>query len=54
MFDSKYATLFPPRHYEPSPDGRRFLMLKDAEPGVPSATMIVVERWFEELKARLR
>lgn len=36
-----------------SADGKRFLMLKDGAGGDPNATpasMVVVERWFEELK----
>jgi hypothetical protein len=52
LFDTKYSTLFPPRHYDPSLDGRRFLVLKEADTGTPSAGMIVIQRWFEELKAR--
>jgi hypothetical protein len=47
---------FPPRYYDVSPDGRRFLMIKDSAPGDPNATqtsMVVVEHWFEELKALL-
>ena len=30
VFDAKYAQPFPPRHYDVSPDGKRFLMLKDS------------------------
>lgn len=41
------------RHYDISPDGRRFLMIKNA--GTPHGAsarteIIVVENWFEELK----
>ena len=46
----------PPRHYDVSPDGQRFLMLKDSAAGDPNATpasMVVVEHWFEELKQRV-
>ena len=42
------------RTYDVSPDGRRFLMLKDSATGnssdVPSARFVVVQNWFEELK----
>jgi hypothetical protein len=46
------------RPYDVSPDGRRFLMIKEnAGAGQPSATtpaiMVVVSNWFEELKTRL-
>jgi hypothetical protein len=30
VFDAKYSMPFPPRHYDVSPDGQRFLMLKDS------------------------
>ena len=30
VFDGKYAQPFPPRSYDVSPDGQRFLMLKDS------------------------
>ena len=54
VFDAKYASPFPPRHYDVSPDGQRFLMRKDAGTAAAPASMVVVEHWFEELKARLR
>ena len=56
VFEARYSTPFPPRSYDVSPDGRRFLMMKDGPPGDPNATpasMVVVEHWFEELKQRL-
>ena len=45
------------RGYDISPDGQRFLMIKDA-PAEPTSTttaasMVVVLNWFEELKQRL-
>jgi hypothetical protein len=40
------------RTYDVSPDGRRFLMIKEPEPAT-SANLIVVQNWFEELKARV-
>ncbi len=56
VFDAKYSTPFPPRSYDVSADGKRFLMLKDSAVGDPNATpasMVVVEHWFEELKQRV-
>ena len=56
VFDATYPTPFPPRHYDVSPDGQRFLMLKDSPAGDQQATpasMIVVLNWTEELKQRV-
>jgi hypothetical protein len=56
VFDAKYSSVFPARHYDMSPDGQRCLMIKDSAVGDPNAapaSFIVVEHWFEELKARL-
>jgi hypothetical protein len=56
VFDAKYSTPAPPRPYDVSADGKRFLMLKDSATGDPNATpasMVVVEHWFEELKQRM-
>ena len=56
VFDAKYSTPFPPRPYDVSADGKRFLMLKDSAGGDPNATpvrMVAVEHWFEELKQRV-
>jgi hypothetical protein len=39
--------------YDVSPDGKRFLMIKDAtatEGGTQPAEIVVVLNWFEELK----
>jgi hypothetical protein len=56
VFEASYSTRFPPRSYDVSPDGRRFLMMKDGPAGDPNTTpasMVVVEHWFEELKQRV-
>jgi eukaryotic-like serine/threonine-protein kinase len=56
VFDAKYSSPFPPRPYDVSADGKRFLMLKDSAAGTPNATpasMVVVEHWFEELEQRV-
>jgi hypothetical protein len=56
------ATLFPAARYMPSggvpqyavaPDDRRFLMIRPLETGTADK-LIVVENWFEELRARPR
>ena len=50
VFDaSKYSSWSPPRNFDVSPDGQRFLMIKD---GPVRDQLVVVQRWFEELKAR--
>ena len=44
------------RGYDVSPDGQRFLMIKEPEsppPVIQSANMVLVLNWVEELKARL-
>jgi serine/threonine-protein kinase len=40
------------RSYDVSPDGSRFLMIKEGGPGgtTPPASFVVVQHWFEELK----
>jgi len=40
-------------NYDISPDGRRFLMLKDPEQEAPPTEINVVLNWFEELKRRV-
>ncbi len=56
VFDAKYAQPYPPRQYDVSPDGQRFLMLKDSSAGDPNVTpssMVVIFNWLEELKTRV-
>jgi hypothetical protein len=41
------------RSYDVAPDGKRFVMLKNAETSGPRGTpprIVVVQNWFEELK----
>jgi serine/threonine-protein kinase len=55
LLEAKYAAPGEYGIYDVSPDGKRFLMMKETEPTEPDATpatMIVVLNWFEELKAR--
>ena len=45
------------RYYDMSPDGRRFLMIKDANEQTADTTpasMVVVLNWIEELKQRVQ
>jgi hypothetical protein len=56
LFDTKYAAPNPGRHYDVSVDGQRFLMIKsvsEGDPNVTPASMVVVLKWFEELKRRV-
>ena len=56
LFDTKYLQPNPARHYDVAADGKRFLMLKESaggDPNVAPASMVVVERWLEELKQRV-
>jgi serine/threonine-protein kinase len=56
IFDTKYAEPNPARHYDVSPDGRRFLMLKDAQASdhkSAQSNIVVVLNWTEELKRHL-
>jgi serine/threonine-protein kinase len=39
-------------NYDASPDGKRFLMLKPAEPDNGARHIVVVQNWFEVLKKR--
>ncbi len=55
LFETQYYFNFSRRTYALAPDGRRFLMVKDAAPtdesGTPAQSQIVlVENWHEELK----
>ena len=57
VFDTVYVEPNPARHFDVSPDGQRFLMLKDGavrDPNATPANLVVVQHWFEELKSRVR
>jgi serine/threonine protein kinase/Tol biopolymer transport system component len=56
LFEARYAQPNPARHYDVSPDGRRFLVLKQAavDPNATPASMVVIQHWFEELKLLVR
>jgi serine/threonine-protein kinase len=55
VFEGAYPAPLAGRQYSVSPDGRRFLMIKNAAPGAnaPPPQIIVVQNWFEELKRRV-
>ena len=57
IIQGSYATpLNTGRHYDVSPDGQRFLLLRDAgdtREDVASPQIILVQNWFEELKDRV-
>jgi hypothetical protein len=52
IFGRQYAEPVLERYYDVSPDGKRFLMIKDQSPtgdaSVTPATMVVVLDWSEE------
>jgi eukaryotic-like serine/threonine-protein kinase len=52
LFQGRYYTANQGRTYDVSPDGRRFLMVKEAgaDQGDARPHIIVVQHWFEELK----
>jgi serine/threonine-protein kinase len=56
VFDTPYFEPNPNRYYDVSSDGQRFLMIKEnttARRSATPASMIVVQNWADELKARL-
>ena len=56
LFDTGYYEPNPARHYDVSPDGQRFLMIKENTTAPRSATiagMVVVQNWTDELRTRL-
>ena len=54
LFEGRFFSGLVGRTYDVSPDGRRFLMIKDAASTAELPPQIViVENWFEELKRRV-
>ena len=58
LFAAQYYQNISGRTYDVSADGRRFLMIKDNATADQNSTaappsLVVVEHWFEELKARV-
>ena len=52
VFEGPYATGAPSngRNYDVSPDGKRFLMVKEPATQATAPQIVVVQNWFEELK----
>ena len=56
LFATAYLEPNPARHYDVSPDSRRFLMIKDTTGAGASGTMpslVVVTGWLDELQSRV-
>jgi serine/threonine protein kinase len=57
LLDGRFTAMGTRRTYDVSRDGRRFLMIKESavssDDNASAASMIVVENWFEELKAKM-
>jgi len=56
LLETRYFGVPGPRPFDVSADSERFVMIKDAAPTGDKespAGLVVVERWFDELKARL-
>jgi serine/threonine-protein kinase len=50
LFDARYRSAINSRSYDVTPDGQRFLFIKNAADAPLSSSFIVVQNWFEELK----
>jgi serine/threonine-protein kinase len=50
LFEGQYFTAFGIRNYDITPDGQRFVMVKENEEQPAATQLIVVLNWFEELK----
>jgi serine/threonine-protein kinase len=56
LFEGRYFAIQPPltgTAYDVSPDGQRFLMVKENEAATSRMQINVVQNWFEELKRRV-
>jgi eukaryotic-like serine/threonine-protein kinase len=54
LFQGRYGATGSIRPYDVTADGRRFLMVQQKErPAVSVSEMILVQNWFDELKARV-
>ena len=57
LLDGRFIASGTHRTYDVSRDGQRFLMIKEnagsSEGNAPPASMVVVQNWFEELKAKM-
>jgi len=55
LFDARYFSANQARSYDVSPDGRRFLFIKNAtleatDPNATPASIVITLNWFSELK----
>ena len=50
MFEGDYLLANGGANYDVSPDGERFLMIKQVENSAVTPQIIIVENWFTELK----
>jgi hypothetical protein len=54
LFEGRYRTQTVTRGYDVTADGRRFFFTQNKErPPVRATQMILVQNWFEELKAKV-
>ncbi len=54
LFEGHYESYGPfSSYYDVSPDGQRFLMVKENQQGTSASQINVVLNWFEELKRRV-
>jgi hypothetical protein len=55
LFETGYLEPNPARHYDVSPDGQRFLMIKEtsARRDATSVSMVVIQNWTAALNVRL-
>ena len=54
LFEDKYVAggQYRYRNYDIDPSGKRFLMIKESEDNVPMTEFVIVQNWFEVLKAK--
>ncbi len=48
-----YPSTDPHQQYDVMPDDQRFVMIRPQNIGSEAVELIVVENWFEELKAKV-
>ena len=54
LFRGRYISGSPARGYDVMPDGNHFIMIKhDERPAMPVSQIVLIQNWFEDLKARL-
>jgi len=53
LFEGHYMTVASIPDYDVSPDGQRFLMVKQDEQAASATQINIVQNWFEELKRRV-